>query len=351
MKRNNLIVLISLIVLIIVAVILFFNNYEINDGNVQRKSSTLEVLRDFAINDTAAVNKIYLVDKDNNEVLLEREKGKWIVNDKFVARKGFVNVLLETIKRVKVANPVPKEKKDYVLRDLATNGIKCEIYQDDNLVKTYYVGGITQDNLGTYMLIEGSSDAFEVYLPGFNGYLTTRYNTSVKEWRNKQALSYKPDEIKNLEIKYPKKPEESFQIINNKGLNNYTLKSINNDEELTNFDTLAVKQLINSFRKVGFEYYLEDEYQKHHLDSLKKEDPLIVFNITDKNGKSSKLSCYKRKNIKKQLDDEGNPYKFDIERLYGVKDGEVFVMQYYILDPLSVELSELKKNNKKIVNK
>ncbi|MEA3449235.1 MAG: hypothetical protein U9Q98_12440, partial [Bacteroidota bacterium] len=123
MKKNNLILLISFLILLIVAVILFFTRYEIkkieDNGTsklrIEQKKSTLDVLRDFAVQDTAAVDKIFLVDKENNEILLERQnKDTWTVNEKYTVRKDLMDILLETIRRIDVANPVPKAKQDYV---------------------------------------------------------------------------------------------------------------------------------------------------------------------------------------------------------------------------------------------
>jgi hypothetical protein len=349
MKKNNIILLSGLLILLIVAGVLFFTQYEITHVSengksklkIERKHSTLKVLRDFAVEDTASVDKIFLADKANNTVLLERQsEGKWEVNGEYPARKDFTNILLETIHRIEIANPVPKEKQEFVLRNLSGNSIKCEIYQNGELSKTYYVGGVTQDNLGTYMLLENSSAAFEVYLPGFNGFLTTRYNTSEKEWRSKLAFSYSLENIQNVKIEYPEEPAESFIAIR-EGENQYKLKKAMTDEYVTQFDTIGVKMLMARFKKVGLEYYLPEDKQQHHLDSLSELTPMRVFTVTDLDGNSNKVECYPRPNLNKNLDESGDPYQADIDRLYGVSNGEVFVMQYYTVDPLSVKLSDL----------
>ncbi len=349
MKKYNIFLLSGLLLLLIIAGVLFFTQYELNrvseDGKsklkIERKQSTLEVLRDFAVEDTASVDEIFLADKANNTILLERQaKDKWMVNGKYTARKDFMNILLETIHRIEIANPVPKAKQDFVLRNLSGSGIKCEIYQDGNLSKTYYVGGVTQDNLGTFMLMENSSAVFEVYLPGFNGFLTTRYNTSIKEWRNKLVFSYRLENIHEVRIEYPSEPEESFIAVR-EGSNQYYLKNAESGESTARFDTVGVKMLMARFKKVGLEYYLPENKQKHYLDSLSQLEPIRIFAVTDQDGNTKKVECYHRPNINKNLDESGEPFKNDIDRLYGVSGREVFVMQYYTVDPLSVKLSDL----------
>ncbi|MGC9330567.1 MAG: DUF4340 domain-containing protein [Bacteroidales bacterium] len=353
MKKNNLILLISFLILLIVAVILFFTRYEIKkiDSNgksklvIEQKKSTLDVLRDFAVNDTAAVNKIFLVDKKNNEILLERQnKDTWTVNNKYTARKDLMDVLLETIARIEVANPVPKSKQDYVLRDLAANGVKCEIYQDDKLNKVYYIGGVTQNNMGTYMLIENSAAAFEVFLPGFSGYLTTRFSTNLMEWRNRKAFRYDLDDIAEIEIEYPQSPDQSFRVKNH-GLNDYTIEKIPSQEPVNDFDTIEVKMLISRFKNVGFEYFLPPDEQADKIDSLNSLQPISIFRVTDNKQETRELKCYCKPNFKQLMDDDGNAYPYDIHRLYGVINDEVVVMQYRTIDPLSVKLQNVHRKD------
>jgi hypothetical protein len=52
-------------------------------------------------------------------------------------------------------------------------------------VKQYYVGHATQDNTGTYMLLtnpetdKNYEDPFVTHIPGFDGFLSTRYNHRI----------------------------------------------------------------------------------------------------------------------------------------------------------------------------
>jgi hypothetical protein len=338
--------LLVLIALLVLSAILFFTRYEFSrelvDGKeklqVSRKSSSLKVLRDFAVQDTAKIDKIFLVDKDNNQILLERENAHWIVNGKTRAREDLKDILLETIRRVEVYSPVPKTRQEYVIRDLASNGIKCEIYQNGKKVKTYYVGGVTQDNLGTYMLLENSAEPFVVSIPGFSGYLTTRYNTSEKEWVSKRVYDYSFNQIASVEVEYPNEPSQSYKMIN-AGDNRFELIRLDNKFPVESFDTVKVKQQIGRFKKVGFEFFVPEEFQAHRIDSLSQYTPIYRFNVTDVSGNSRQLNCYARPNQNALKDDEGNPYENDIERLYGVFDNQLVVMQYYTTDMLTMRLN------------
>lgn len=348
MKKNNKIVLLIFLALLVVAVVVFFTRYELKKENyggksklkIELKNPSVKTLRDFSVEDTASINKIFLVDKDNNSVLLERNDKFWTVNGTYDSRYDLTNLLLETIRRIEVSSPISKTKNDYVIRDLATNGIKCEIYQKNKLVLTYFVGGVTPNNTGTYMLIKGSSEPFVVSLPGFSGYLTTRYNTSEDEWKSRRVFSYVYSDIASVEVDFPDDPEQSYRA-ESYGDNKYGLVKLKDNEPLDEFNLVMVKKQISRFKKVGFEFSLSKEENSIKLDSLSSEVPMYTFSVKDREGNVKQLSCYQRANLNENLDDEGNPFGVDVERLYGVFDDNVVVMQYLTVDELSLKLKDL----------
>lgn len=354
MKRRNLILLIILIVLLVAAIIVFFTRYHIvsyesygeTHYRIERIKGTLKVLRDFAVNDTASINKIFLADKQNNTILLERKNDHWTVNGDNIARRDFVDVLLETIKDVEVAAPVPKSKLDYVLRSISTNSTKVEIYQDNTLVKTYYVGGVTPDNKGTYMILEGSSAPFEMHIPGFTGFLSTRYITDLFEWKDRILFKYSASDIKSVSLVFPADPENSFMAVNN-GNNSYSLISLETGKPITEADPMMIKEFISRYKFVGFESFLNGttEYQK--LDSILKSPEMCIYTVEDRSGTKKTLKTFSRPNFKNVYDDEGNFYNNDVDRFYGVinNDKDLVLLQYINFDLLTKKLSDFRGAN------
>jgi len=325
MKKTNLILFISLIILLVLVVIIF----------LRQNSDSKKVLRDFAVQDTASIDKIFLADKSNKTILLERKGNYWTVNGTYKARRDFVDLLLETICKLEVNSPVPEAKLDKVLKDLSVTGIKTEIYQKGKLVKTYYVGGVTQDNMGTYMIMEGSDVPFIIYIPGFNGYLTVRYNTELNEWRERHVFNYQIQEIAKISIEYRELKEESFIVIADEN-NNYRLTDIDGNNVDFEYNALMLKEFVARCKFVGFEAYIMDELQQHKMDSLSKEPMIGKYTIEDKKGNKRTLKTYYRQNINNFKDDDGIPYDHDIDRLYGIiDDKEVVLLQFYIIDPIS----------------
>ena len=105
-----------------------------------RSGSTLRgELRDFAIEDTGAIERIFIADKLGHTSLLERKgTGYWTVNDKYTARQDAVKNLLITLSKMKVKAPVAESMEANVLKDLSGPvQRKVEVYAGGRRIKTF----------------------------------------------------------------------------------------------------------------------------------------------------------------------------------------------------------------------
>lgn len=339
MKKNKITIIIVL-VLSAVAAYLLYNN---KTGTIKKE------LKDFAVKDTANVTKIFMATGNGKTVTLERQnEGHWVVNGKFEARKDGIDLVLQTICNLEVKSPVSRSSFNKIVSNLAGNSTKVEIYKGDNEpAKVFYVGGATQDNLGTYMLLENSSVPFIIYIPGFNGYLTSRFFIDEAEWKSTSLYKYNPKEIEKIEINYTEKPEESF-IIDHISTGKPRLKSIYLDKYHDNFDTLSILNYVNNFKKVNFEFF-STELSETSRDSIITHCKKFSIEITDIRGKRNLFTGF-NKPMKNEgaMDLEGNPIIFDTDRMYGLtQDNNFVVIQYFVFGDLTPRLSYFLKIVKK----
>jgi len=95
---------------------------------------------------------------------------------------------------------------------------KIEIYSKGELAKQYYVGHATQDNTGTYMILtdiesgNNFEEPFITHIPGFEGFLSTRYVTDELDWRDRLLINYRPPQIKQIKLDLHEIPDSSFVI-------------------------------------------------------------------------------------------------------------------------------------------
>lgn len=333
MKNNKLTLLIFLLLAIAAAVLILTN----------KKSTIKEDLKDFAVQDTASITKIFMTTKEPSSVTLTREgPGQWTVNGKYAARNDAMNDLMETIKEVSVRAPVAKSAMDNVLKALATSSTKVEIYSKDKLIKTYYVGSYTQDMAGTFMMLEDSKTPFITFIPGFNGYLSTRYFTEEPLWRDRTVYNYYPDEIATISVEYPKLKHHSFTI----NAKTFTVTSEDETEKPIT-DTTKVGLFIGQFKHVNFEGFA-DGVPKAVKDSILSTSPICDIIVTDTKGTKDKITAYLKMPNKKDslvLDEQGNPLKYDVDRMFAViNNGKDFVViQHFIFDPIMISYDYFKK--------
>ena len=342
MKKNIPILIITILLAAIAAFFLI----------TQKKATVKEELKDFAISDTSSVTKIFIADKQNRQVTLQRQpNGKWKVNNKFYAGSGVINTLLATMKDLRVRTRVGKMEFNGVISSMASSAVKCEIYTNDQSkpFKVYHVGSETRDMLGTYMLLEGSSTPFVMEIPGFNGYLSSRYFTDETEWREHIIFDYKPEDISSVTFTYILEPDKSFKIeVNGKS---FKVSSPVTSQVIANPDTLALESYLGFFNFINFENF-DVEFSQQKRDSIFKAGPMNTITVKDKAGKENSIKIYPKPITKRSLaqtDQQGQPLKYDLDRMYAlVNNGQDFVViQQYVFGKLFRQLSDFDASVKK----
>ena len=328
MKNNRTIAIVAIVLLIITIVLI----YRSNTSTIKRE------LRDFALKDTALVTKIFMVDKSNQSILLERgSHSEWVVNKKFPARKDAVDLILKTLNRMRVKSPVPKAAFNTVVRNMATSSVKVEVYTNGSSPeKVFYVGGTTQDYFGTYMMLENSSTPFVMHIPGFAGYLSSRFFLDESQWRSQTICKYTFEQIASIKLLNNEHQDKSFSI-ESSGKNRYALRTTTG-QDVALFDTLRVKQYIAQSKKLAFERFAT-EVSKEEKDSVFATVPIYTFLLTDRQGKETQIDAYLRPNKRpgRILSDE---YKFDIDRMFARinQDTNLVIIQYFNFDPLFIDI-------------
>ena len=335
MVKNKL-VIIGIILLGGAAAYLYFGE---ESGTLKKE------LMDFAVEDTAAIDKIFLADKAGHTITLDRiGNGKWTVNKKYVARWDLVNVLLKTIKLIEVQSPVSRNARDNIVSRLSAGAVKIEIYQGGNEpTKVYYIGGSTQNTIGTYMLLEGSTEPYIMHISHFYGYLTTRYNTKLIEWRDKTVMNYEFKDIASIKIEYPEEKGLSFEI-KNVGNWKYELRDLSSGKIVPEYDTTNLTVYLTSFKNIQFEGFLNN-YTQAEVDSILLVAPSHLMECVDLEGNTTNIKTFLKKADDKVLDEKGNRIIYDPDRLFAeINDNnEVVTIQYFVFGHLLLELDNFQK--------
>jgi hypothetical protein len=339
MKKN--IVIGILFVLLAIITYVLVNKHQTKTSQVTQFN--------FAVEDTAKIDRIFLADTDNSTILLERNKeGIWYVNNEFKAQQEAVHLLLKTFKLIQLKSFVPEPAIPTIVRNLSAKHVKVEIYQGGKKpVKIYYVGHPTQDHQGTYMLLEtpelGKSDIPVITeMKAFYGSLYSRFFTDEIKWRFTGVFNYDIPEIQNIEVDMIFEPHNSYRIELEKD-GSVRLFDKKENSLVEKFDTLLVKNYVLNYKKIHFEQF-NRFLSPTQIDSVKKEIPKYEIAVTNRQGEKNKITIWNKKAPAGEVDEDGNPAKYDRERMYALVNDEHFVLiQTFVFNDLFVPLVAFRK--------
>lgn len=296
----------------------------------------------FAVTETQSIDKIFFSQNAGKQyILLEKQPdGTWLLNKKWpAAQQKVLDLINNPISKAEVRNPVNKENIKTIQNQIQTMGYKVEVYKNNTLAKTYFVGGSTSNLLGTYYSMP-DEDPVIVEMPGFNGYLTEFFTTNTINWRSKLIFNFKQVTIEKIEVKHSPNSNDNFYITQNK-----------NDVQLhgngpLNFTPNAnlVKSYLGLFDGLHFEGW--PNLPQNLMDSIKSTLPFVSFTLTGNGGKTRKLVLWH-----KPVTDEsraiinretGKPTPYDLEYYWGMIDdnGEILQVQDYTIGKRIVRLSD-----------
>lgn len=323
------ILLLGLLLFMLASLVFYFAK---NSSNTTLNSAE----NNFAVADTASIQKIFIADKGDKEIILERKpEGYWMVNNRYKARPGSMAILLETIKRIRPQYPVARAAHNNVIKNLATKARKVEIYTSatEAPAKTYYVGGTTLDRKGNFMLMEGAEQPYAVHIPGFVGYFSGRFILNEEDWRDRTVFSYRPEEIKSITLTYPTEPEKSFHLAA-LGEQKFGLFKLNENEtqQPIALKPAAALNYLQAYRFLACEAFNSDFTQK---DSLLQQPKKNILTVEKQNGEKKSIDIYYmpvNKRSKTQFDSSGNRVLFDVDRYYAImNEGKDYILiQNYV---------------------
>ena len=220
-------------------------------------------------------------------------------------------------------------------------------------MKVYYVGGSTADVLGTFMMIENSSLPFVMEIPGFQGYLTPRYQPYEKDWRETTVFDYNPQDIKNISIKYFHDPSQSFSI--DLSGNQIKIFSPETNRVIQHVDSVGLINYLSYFKYLNFEGWDKD-FTDQQRDSLKTTIPLSTVTVTDVAGKTVSMTTFPKpvtKSSLAQTDPQGKPAQYDMDRQYAfINNGNDFVtIQHYTFAKIFRQLDDFDLDKQKTMEK
>lgn len=282
---NRTLVLLIVFVLLGGGALIFY----MNSGSGKSGVSTLGEDREFAVAEEE-IHKIFIAQRTGERTTLTRNGDSWLYNGQYKAKPNAVENLLDAITRVRVRYKPADAAVENMIRSLATEGIKVEIYdRSDNLLKAYYVGGAPPDERGTYMILEGAEQPYVAEIPSWEGNLRFRYNLVGKHWRDETIFDFDMENIEKVSVEYPKQRNKSFRI--EKEGERY---AVNPFFETTTAIEKEVNQGTVEGYLVGFERFIAEGIESDNpgRDSISQLIPFSKITVEDNKGNVKSLSLF-----------------------------------------------------------
>jgi hypothetical protein len=291
-------------------------------------SSTLGEDRNFAV-PAEDIQKIFIADREGSRTTLVRQGDGWIYNGKYPAKPNAVENVLDAITRVRVRYKPADAAVDNMIRSLATEGIKVEIYgKGDELLKAYYVGGAPPDERGTYMILEGAEQPYVAEIPSWEGNLRFRFSITGKHWRDETIFDYDVEDIESVSVEYPKQRNKSF-VLESKGAD-FSIKPF---YEITPVIEKELNQGLAESFLIGFDNFMAEGFENDNpgRDSISDLIPFTKITVTPKSGTPKTLSLFPIYPQKSGIDKETGEEMYEniqVERYFAdCSNGDFFLVQ------------------------
>ncbi|MFN5224217.1 MAG: DUF4340 domain-containing protein [Bacteroidota bacterium] len=339
MKKNPILILVATSLAIFSAYFIYNN----------RSGTMSDELRDFAFKDTASITRVFLADKAGKKITLDRKSNyEWTVNESYWARPDAIKLLLETIHDVEVWSPVGKNAYNNIIKSIAAKGVKVELYTAQGKVKTYYVGGPTPDQMGTYMYMENSTVPFITNIAGFDGYLTPRYITERADWAVKNVFRLGEGELLSLSVADRERAGFAFKIERDQTTGDCMLFD-GFEKPVSNISQDKVTDYLQKYRVLNFEG-LEKSLLPNQRDSLRAQTPFRSIVMIKTNGDTSRIDLWRRPITTQTVNlsmEDGTPYPYDIDRMTATlnKDTSLVIVQYFSFERLFLKPSDFQSLN------
>lgn len=285
---------------------------------------------DFAVADTASIDRIVLWNRSPDTAVLTRESGVWLINGAHPVRPDAIEVLLETLYRVRLRGFAPDAATANILSAMSTYGTHVDVFAGEENLKSFTVGTETPDMLGTYFLRDGFGRPVAVHIPGFNGFLSSRFFLREDLWRHRILWS-STEPVTSIQLEFADSSSASYLVREQGG--SWTLEQ---NGKKAPADGMAVQALLKAVASSQYEgVVIPSDLAYGKQDSLKALVPRIRVDVLRADGSRNRMDLYHVPPDPEALTEDGAPLEYDPNRFYGfLDDGRMVLVQRFGLQHL-----------------
>jgi len=261
-SKKNIYLLLSLIVLSALLIALLVIG---NDNN-----NTLVDKEIFKVDNQQKINSV-VINKQNEKINLSYNGIKWVVNDSLEADRQLIQVFFATLLQAEPKRAISQKLSDSVAQRIIQFGTKVDLFEEETLVKSFFVLGNENKN-ETFYKLENDPQPYLVTIPGYKVYVAGIFELSAIDWRDKRIFNFNWQNFKQLTATFTSETKENFTISFQNGF-----FGIEGNPEA---DTTKLNNYLDAVSLLQTSHYIGADEQ-HQYDSLFNKAPNFSLVVND----------------------------------------------------------------------
>lgn len=260
-----------------------------------------------------------------NKLVLQNERGKWLVNKNLDTRKTSILFILKILTEMRIKSPVTPELFKNEIIDKGISPVRVKVFERRKAVKSFLVYKTASNKYGNIMKLKESSKPFIIFVPGNEINIGSAFTVNELFWQPYTVFTLLPSDIYSVKLENMADTGSSFMIKNE----NHRFLLYGNSGELRGWDTSRLIRYVSYFTHVPFESWALDlsTDEKH---SIENGNPIYKITVVSSAGDRKVMRLWE------QTVDENGVKKKDTDRLWAKTEGsnELFIIKYVDIDPL-----------------
>jgi hypothetical protein len=274
-NRNARILLLVATALLVVAIVFFLSN----------QASTLRSKdRIIRLSSKETVSR-FIVQSKTDTVMVEKQAQGWRVNSRYPASQRQVDLLLNSLQRIRVMGPVSRQMSRWVNDSLESKAIRIRVYEGRKRAADFLV--LAQPGRLILRNTRGRTPMMAEII-GTKNTGAMPWNASPKHWRDRVLIHYDPQAIQSICLDYTGMAESSFTLRREE--EDFVLTSPGNVGYPEQPDQKKAILYFSYFYRVEFESFVDT--LPHNIANNLADKLICTIGITGTDGKAVDVKLY-----------------------------------------------------------
>jgi hypothetical protein len=297
--------------------------------------------RAFKIEKPEEVYSVSIERKNYPPVIFQKNGSGWKLNNGREARAEGVNYILSIMTKLRIKFIPNRSAAAKIKESIAKEGIKIKFFdKNDEILKHFMMGPDLGDGTSTAFLMDGADQPYAMEAVGFTGSIRTRFVFDMNEYETKNIFNTASDNIKSIEVKYPKDRPSSFTIERN--LIGFDFYNPYTKTKLPSLNEKLIEPYLMNFSNIVAEY---NDSSNPYKSLILEQIPFCEITLTDKNGKVRNAKFYNLKNIEFKEENFSPKDEIQEDTRYSVQtnNDEFFLAQHRVIKNFFVAFDNFSK--------